>query len=133
MEYGIGEIAKKTGIAISAIRYYEDIGLLPPAKRVSGKRRYDDNIFHKIRVIQLAKQAGLTTDEIHTLLHDFPDGTPPSQRWMSLAHTKIAELNERIQQIEAMKALLEKTLACECPTLEDCASDEQMLNRYPSS
>ncbi len=133
MEYGIGEIAQKTGIAISAIRYYEEIGLLPSAKRVSGKRRYNDDIFHKIRVIQLAKLAGLTIEEIHALLHDFPDGTPPSQRWLSLAHTKIAELNERIRQSEAMKALLEKTLSCECPTLEECASDERVISLYSST
>ena len=71
----IGEIAQKAGIAASAIRYYEQIGLLPPAKRISGKRRYDLSILQKIRLIQLAKDAGLTIEEIQTLLHDFPEGT----------------------------------------------------------
>ena len=119
-QFGIGEIARRAGIAASAIRYYEQIGLLPPAKRVNGKRRYDLSILQRIRMIRLAKQAGLTIDEIQSLLHDFPEDAPPASRWTTLAAAKIAELNERMAQIQQMKAFLEKTLTCQCPTLDDC-------------
>jgi MerR family redox-sensitive transcriptional activator SoxR len=123
--YSIGEIADKFGINASSIRYYERIGLLPPSKRISGKRRYDETIFQKLGIIQLAKAAGLSIEEIQTLLHEFPEDTPPSQRWNVLAKKKIIELDERMAQIQKMKAMLEKTLECQCPTLDDCAADEQ--------
>lgn len=126
--FGIGEIAHRAGIAASTIRYYEQIGLLPPAKRVSGKRRYDVSILQEIRLIRLAKQAGLTIEAIQTLLHDFPVDTPPSTRWADVAAAKIAELDERMMQIQAMKALLEKALDCQCPTLDDCS-----INYVPST
>lgn len=122
--FGIGEIANRAGIAASTIRYYEQIGLLPLAMRVSGKRRYELEILQKIRLIRLAKQAGLSIEEIQTLLHDFPEDTSPSVRWTTLAQAKIIELDERMAQIQEMKVLLEKTLMCECPTLDDCGIDD---------
>lgn len=82
----IGEIARAAGIATSAIRYYERIGLLPPAKRVNTKRRYDESILQKLAVIRLAQRAGLSIAEIQTLLHD---NNPPSERWQTLAVKKL--------------------------------------------
>ncbi len=120
----IGVIAQKAGVATSTIRYYEHIGLLPPPKRVSGKRRYDNSILKKLRVIRLAQQAGFTIAEIQTLLYGFPANTPPSGRWRTLAGEKIVELEEMMVQIQAMKSLLEKTRQCQCATLEDCAVDK---------
>lgn len=119
--FSIGEVAQQVGLNASTIRYYERIGLLPASQRVNGKRRYDESIFHQLRIIQLAKSAGLNIAEIQTLLHDFPDGTPPSERWDVLARQKIIDLNQRMLQIIEMKALLEKTLDCDCSTLQDCA------------
>lgn len=122
-DFGIGEIAHKAGIATSTIRYYEEIGLLPPAERVSGKRRYNKSILDKLRVILLAKQVGFSIGEIQTLLHEFPDNTPPSERWKTLAQYKIPEIEAQIQQMQTMKSILENTLSCQCKTLEDCAKD----------
>ena len=121
--YSIGEIAKQAGINASTIRYYERIGLLPPSKRVNGKRRYDETIFQKLAIVGLAKSAGLTIKEIQILLHEFPDGTPPSERWNTLARQKIVELNQRMAQIEAMKTILEKTLECNCSTMDACGEN----------
>ncbi len=121
---GIGEIARRAGVAASTIRYYERIGLLPPSKRVNTKRRYDTAILQKLGVIRMAQRAGLSIAEIQTLLHDFPVDTPPSERWQALAVTKIAELDDLLQQIQAMKRLLEQTLRCQCPVIEDCAPTE---------
>lgn len=123
--FAIGEIAHRAGVAASTIRYYEQIGLLPPAKRVNTKRRYDASILQKISVIRMAQQAGLSIAEIQTLLHDFPVDTPPSERWETLAVKKIVELDEVIQQAQAMKSLLEKTLQCHCVKIEDCARVEE--------
>jgi MerR family transcriptional regulator, redox-sensitive transcriptional activator SoxR len=117
---GIGDIARQAGVASSTIRYYERIGLLPPSKRVSGKRRYDAAILEKLSVIRLAQNAGYTIAEIHSLLHDFPVDATPSERWQVLAAQKIVELETRMQDLIAMKALLEHTLQCSCPSLDDC-------------
>jgi MerR family redox-sensitive transcriptional activator SoxR len=117
----IGEVAEHAGVPTSTIRYYEQIGLLPPAQRVNGRRYYDEEILSQLGVIRLAQQAGYTIAEIQTLVHDFPAGTLPSARWQALAQQKLGELDERLQNILAMKALLEQTLQCECATLEECA------------
>lgn len=123
--FGIGELARKAGMATSTIRYYERIGLLPPSKRVNTKRRYDITILQKLSVIRMAQHAGFTIAEIQTLLHDFPVDTPPSERWQGLASKKIVELNELINRVQAMKSLLEQTLQCHCSTLEECAVEDR--------
>ncbi len=123
--FAIGEIARQAGIATSTIRYYERIGLLPPCKRVSGKRRYDASVLQKLGVIRLAQQAGFTIAEIQTLVHDFPTDTPPSERWAALAGSKLTELDAMIERAQRMKSLLETTLNCHCESLEQCAVEEK--------
>jgi MerR family transcriptional regulator, redox-sensitive transcriptional activator SoxR len=122
--FRIGEIAQKADVAASTIRYYEQMGLLPPAQRVSGKRQYDASILQKLKVIRLARQAGLSIAEVQTLVHEFPDNTPPSTRWQALATTKIPELDAQIQHLQSMKTLLESTLNCHCATLDDCGDSD---------
>jgi MerR family redox-sensitive transcriptional activator SoxR len=101
--FGIGEIARRAGVATSTIRYYERIGLLPKCQQVSGKRRYDTSIFHKLALIRMAQGAGLTIAEIQTLMHGFPADAPPSERWQTLAPRKIQEVDALINQAMAMK------------------------------
>jgi MerR family transcriptional regulator, redox-sensitive transcriptional activator SoxR len=119
-QVSIGVIAQQAGVATSTIRYYERIGLLPPPQRESGKRRYDPSVVQKLGVIRLAQQAGYSIAEIQTLLHEFPEGTPPSLRWQSLAEKKLIELDEMLAKIHTMKALLQNTLQCPCEILEEC-------------
>jgi MerR family transcriptional regulator, redox-sensitive transcriptional activator SoxR len=128
MEYwAIGEVAARSGVPASTIRYYEQIGLLPAAGRVNGRRRYDEGVLRQLGVIRLAQQAGYTIAEIQMLLHDFPAGTLPSERWRVLARQKLVELDELMGNIQAMKALLEETLACECETLEECGEESRCI------
>jgi len=118
----IGEIASRSGVPASTIRYYEQIELLPPARRINGRRHYDDTVLQKLSVIRLAQQAGYSIAEIQMLVHNFPVDAPPSVRWQTLAQQKLKELDERMKDIQAMKSLLEQTLLCQCPTLGACAS-----------
>jgi MerR family redox-sensitive transcriptional activator SoxR len=120
--FSIGEIARRVGVATSAIRYYERIGLLPPSQRVSGKRRYDASILGHLTIIRVAQEAGFSLAEIDALLHDFPAETPPAERWHAFAGRKIAEQEALIQQAQMRKAFLEKAQECGCSTLEDCAA-----------
>lgn len=117
----IGAVAKQAGLRPSAIRYYESVGLLPRPERTNGRRRYDDSVFSRLALIELAQQAGFTIGEIKTLLHGFSRKTPASVRWRALTESKLEEIEERIRQARRMKRVLERLAECECPTFEDCA------------
>lgn len=117
----IGEVARRAGLRASAIRYYESVGLLPPAERVSGRRRYDAEVFARLALIGLAQKAGFRIAEIRVLLHGFSRRTPPGVRWRKLASRKLEEVEAQIREAEAMRRVLARLLECECPTLSDCA------------
>jgi MerR family redox-sensitive transcriptional activator SoxR len=120
MALTISEIAKQIGLRPSAIRYYEQIGILPPAQRVSGQRRYDASVLHRLVVIQRARQTGFTLTEIKKLFFGFRIGTPPSVRWQKLKERKIVELDAMLEHIQTMRALLERQGKCRCTALEEC-------------
>ena len=107
----IGEVAAMAGVQPSTLRYYESIGLLPAAKRVSGQRRYTTAILPVLAVIQMAKEASFSLPEIQTLLHSQTEGEALSQRWQTLAEAKIHELDAVISRAQEMKALLEEALS----------------------
>jgi MerR family redox-sensitive transcriptional activator SoxR len=121
-KWAIGEVATRSGVPASTIRYYEQIELLPPAKRVNGRRRYNNSILQRLGAIRLAQQAGFTIAEIQMLMHHFPANAPPSERWQVMATQKLEELEERLKTIQTMKTILEQTLDCRCDTLEDCGA-----------
>lgn len=120
----IGEVAKKTGLRSSAIRYYERAGLLPKPVRASGQRRYDAAILDRIAVLERAKTCGFTLREIGVLFNDH--GTH-SVKWQRLAAKKIAELDAATQRIEAMKDLLQRR--CQCATAAECGRCIRDSNR----
>ena len=117
----IGEIARRAGVRASAIRYYEEAGLLEEPERVGGKRRYDEEALRRLALIGGAKRAGFTLGEIRTLLHGFPAGTGAAHRWQALASEKLVEVDEAIAQLQQTRGLLEEALRCECASLDECA------------
>jgi MerR family transcriptional regulator, redox-sensitive transcriptional activator SoxR len=116
----ISEVAKQMGIRSSAIRYYEQIGILPPAHRVSGQRRYDVTALHRLVVIQRARQTGFTLTEIKQLFFGFRAETPPSVRWEKLKNRKMIELDAMLEHIQTMRDLLDEQGKCRCQALEEC-------------
>ena len=119
-QMAIGRVANEAGVQPSTLRYYESIGLLPPAKRVGGKRRYTAEALDRLDVIQVAKKAGFTLSEIKTLLSGFSETEPPSKRWISMAEKKIVEVEALIERAQGMKRLLVEGLECECLRMEEC-------------
>ena len=117
----IGEVAKRAGVQTSAIRYYESQRLLPEPERVSGQRRYDEEIFTRLALIRMAQEAGLTIGEIQTLVSGFPDGTRASDRWRDLALRKLPEVDALITRLQAVRQVLEESLTCGCLSLDACA------------
>lgn len=112
IEMTIGEVAEIAGVATSTLRYYEDIGLIRPHRRVSKQRRYLADVLPTLALIQLAKDANFTLDEIKELLYDFPTEMPVSERWQIIAARKIEEIKAVIREAQSTQALLEESLDC---------------------
>jgi MerR family redox-sensitive transcriptional activator SoxR len=111
----IGELSRRTGIASSALRFYEEQGLLPRAARRSGRRVFDEGALAHLRVVQLARDAGFTVAEIRQLVTEFG-----ASRWRRLAERKLTEVRAASDRFRAMTLLLEKLLKCDCPDIEFC-------------
>src|SRR6185312_11601289 len=117
----ISAVARQTGLKPSAIRYYEELGILPPPQRISGQRRYDRTVLYRLAVVQRARQAGFALDEIRTLFFGFENGTRAEMRWRKLADRKLTELDALAEQIIIMQDLLKRMKAnCHCKTLDQC-------------
>lgn len=119
-ELTIGEVGRRSGLRTSALRYYEDAGILPPPRRVNGRRIYGAEVLRVLDVLKFAQRAGFTLDEIRTLFHGFGAETPLNERWEALAHAKLRELDELIGRAQRMKEALQSGLACGCVRVEDC-------------
>jgi MerR family redox-sensitive transcriptional activator SoxR len=117
----ISEVARQVGLRPSAIRYYEQIGLLPPAQRMGKQRRYDTTTLYRLAIIQRARQLGFTLDEIRQLFFGFGNVTRASERWQELSLRKLAELDNLMDGIKAVRRLLKKMMQnCGCETLDQC-------------
>ena len=119
----IGEVAAKTGLRTSALRYYEEAGVLPAPKRVNGRRVYGEESVRVVEVLRFAQRAGFTLDEIRTLFHGFGADTPLNERWDALAKAKVAELDALIERATRMKRAILAGLGCGCVRVEDCVVD----------
>jgi MerR family redox-sensitive transcriptional activator SoxR len=120
-QLSISEVARQVGLRPSAIRYYEQIGLLPPALRVTGQRRYDASTLYRLAIIQRARQLGFTLEDIRQLFFGFGNATRASARWRKLSQQKLAELDNLIDGIKAVRHLLKKMMHnCRCGTLDQC-------------
>ena len=117
----ISEVARRIRLRPSAIRYYERIGLLPPAERLSGQRRYDASVLYRLAIIQRARQLGFSLSEIRQLFFGFRDVTRPSERWRTLSQRKLAELDQLMEGIKAVRGVLRRLMTkCRCETLDQC-------------
>jgi MerR family transcriptional regulator, redox-sensitive transcriptional activator SoxR len=116
----IGELASRTALNASAVRYYERCGLLAAPYRISGQRRYSDDDVHRVLLIRFASDMGFTLSEIKLFLSGLHNKAPVGPRWRKLAQHKIKEVNETIQRSRRLKSLLEHLLQCHCASLQVC-------------
>src|SRR5262245_19412752 len=105
----IGQLADATGVATSALRYYEELGLLHPAARESGRRRYDGIAVGVVGVIVLLRDLGFTLAEIERL---FAERRESPRAWRELAEAKLVELDARIADAQTAKVAIEHSLHC---------------------
>ena len=110
----IGEVAKTTGISVSAVRYYEEIGVISSAARVGGKRRFDQATIGRVSFIRRAQEAGFSLEEIGTILDD------ETGIWRVLVDDKLIELIERRDRLDTMISMLAEIRECGCGAVAAC-------------
>ncbi|OBH05133.1 helix-turn-helix domain-containing protein [Mycobacterium sp. E1747] len=113
----IGEVARRAGVAATTLRYYEQIGLVPPPGRLGGQRRYDDSVLARLEVIRLCKSAGFALEEIQLLFADDAPGRPVSR---ALAESKLAEIDAQMEALARARAVIEWGMRCTCPSIDAC-------------
>jgi DNA-binding transcriptional MerR regulator len=120
-ELTITTFAREAGVRPSTLRYYERIGLLPWAKRVGGRRRYDVCALKRLELIAYAKRAGFSLAQIQTLQESASRGESLALLWRHLAAGKAAELDQVIVRAQEAKLRLAALSRCKCRSLAECA------------
>jgi MerR family redox-sensitive transcriptional activator SoxR len=116
----IGKVAARAGIRVSHIRYYEEVGVLPQPERVSGQRRYDEDVLRRLSIIDIAQRAGMTLDEIRELTGPRLRDESAGQRLRELAGHKLPHIEALIERAQAVKSWLELAVSCDCQTVDVC-------------
>jgi len=120
--FSVGEVAKRAGVATSALRFYEANGLIASERTDAGHRRYRADVLRRVGFIKVAQRVGLSLDEIRAALDSLPASRTPNRRdWARLARSWQPVLDERISMLEAMKDKLDGCIGCGCLSLDTCA------------
>jgi DNA-binding transcriptional MerR regulator len=114
----IGELARRAGMSVSRIRFYEARGLLAEPDRESGKRRYPPETVGQLAIIDAAQRVGFSLDEIHDLIWGRND--PAHERLRQLAIRKLPEIDDLIERATAIRRLLDLCSTCRCESIKDC-------------
>jgi MerR family redox-sensitive transcriptional activator SoxR len=114
----IGEVAHRAGMTPSRIRYYEARGVLPEPERVAGKRRYGEEVFRRLGIIDASQRVGFTLEEIRDLLGSRDQ--PADERLRQLALLKVPELDDLIARASSVRQLLKMCSECDCESIEVC-------------
>lgn len=117
----ITEVARRSGVAASALRFYEERGLIRSERAGSGHRRYQRAVLRRIAFLVFAQRVGLTLDEISAELAKLPqDHAPEGEDWAKLSIAWTARIEAQIAQLERMKGGLIRCIGCGCLSLEHC-------------
>jgi MerR family redox-sensitive transcriptional activator SoxR len=117
----IGEVARRSGVAASALRYYEERGLIASERVGSGHRRYPRPVLRRVAFIVFAQRVGLTLEEIARELAKLPGDRAPNRRdWSRLSSTWTARIDDRIAELQRLRAGLTECIGCGCLSLDRC-------------
>ena len=121
-DLGIGEVARRAGVRPSAIRYYEEVGLLAEPPRVGGKRRYGEDVFRCLANIEGAQRAGFTLGEMRAYFQCSRHGNEAQACHRALVRRKLEEVEGTLSRLLQAKNRLEMALRDECASVEECAA-----------
>jgi MerR family transcriptional regulator, redox-sensitive transcriptional activator SoxR len=117
----IGEVARRSGVASSALRFYEQRGLIESERAGSGHRHYRRAVLRRIAFVVFAQRIGLTLDEIADELSKLPENRVPTRSdWAKLSSSWTARIEERIAELERLRAGLTECIGCGCLSLDRC-------------
>jgi len=118
----IGQVAERTGLSVSTLRFYEESGLVSPSRTAGGQRRYPRADIRRLSFIMIAQQLGFSLEEIREKLASLPQGKPPSQKdWTHISKQFRAQLNQRIRLLTLTVERLDGCIGCGCLSLKKCA------------
>jgi MerR family transcriptional regulator, redox-sensitive transcriptional activator SoxR len=133
----IGELAARSGVATSALRYYEAQGLIRSERTLGNQRRYPRPMLRRVAFIRSAQRVGLTLDEIGEALATLPEGrTPTKADWARLSRGWRPRLEEQIERLERLRDKLDGCIGCGCLSLKRCAlnnPDDEVAPRGPGA
>ncbi len=134
-ELTIGAVSERTGVATSALRFYEAEGLIHATRSPGGQRRYPRDTLRRVSFIRVAQQVGLSLDEIRTALHELPERrTPTENDWQRLSASWRPRLDAQIAMLERLRDRLDGCIGCGCLSLRFCRMlnpDDQAAERGP--
>lgn len=137
MSLSIGELSARSGVATSALRFYEDRGLISSTRNAGNQRRYEQAVLRRIAFIRTAQRVGLSLDEISSALATLPDNrTPTKADWTRLSRTWRGRLDEQIERIERLRDRLDGCIGCGCLSLRTCALNnpgDEVADRGPGA
>lgn len=137
VELSVGEVAKRSGLAISAIHFYEAKGLIQSQRNNGNHRRYHRGVLRLLSVIKVAQRAGVPLKEIKAALESLgPHHTITASSWDKLAHDWREDLNLRIKRLTRMRDTLGECIGCGCLSLDHCQlvnPDDQLAERGPGA
>ena len=117
----IGELAQRSGVATSALRFYEARGLITAHRTTGGQRRFERPTLRRVAFIQAAQRVGLSLDEIATALGRLPEGRAPTKAdWAVLSRSWNGLLRARIEELETLQTRLLSCIGCGCLSLKTC-------------
>src|SRR6478735_5343518 len=118
----IGEVARRSGMAASALRFYETSGLISSERSAAGRRRYPRSVLRRLAFIRAARNVGLSLEEISAALATLPEGRSPTKAdWERLSRTWRSRLDEQIDALMALREGLTSCIGCGCLSLRHCA------------
>ena len=118
----IGQVARRTGLSVSAIRFYESKGLVAPLRNAGGQRRFRSSDIRRLSFVLIAQQLGFRLEEIRERMSSLPDGRAPTRRdWARISRAFRETLQERIDIMTRMRDRLDGCIGCGCLSLANCA------------
>jgi MerR family transcriptional regulator, redox-sensitive transcriptional activator SoxR len=121
-ELSVGEVAARSGLAVSAIHFYESKGLIKSARNNANHRRYPRDVLRKLGVIGVAQRAGIPLREISEALATLPDeGKVTAEQWSRLASLWREDLDERIDRLTRLRDTIGYCIGCGCLSVKDCS------------
>ncbi|MGH1346648.1 MAG: MerR family transcriptional regulator [Nannocystales bacterium] len=131
--YRIGDVARRARLKPSAIRYYEDEGLIPAPLRRSGRRMFGEEIFDHLAWIAACQAAGFSLTEIRGLKDQLEGASAPGPQLRAVVSQKHEELDRAAARLRQMKSMLSKLEHCSCPTMADCGRAARKLGASEGS